>query len=127
MIPYLELLNGQQWDVVNIWEKESHSKYLESAFQENKEFLKSNTNISEEAIYNFIQKLEQNKNNCVELKKIFYELCSDKTMFKEEAIYYQSLGRVSLILQLKSLDERKEKLPINFLKISIISHLCSGK
>ena len=127
MTPYLELLNEQQWNVSNIWEKKNHSKYLEDVFQENKEFLNSSLNISEDIIDDFVQRLEQNKNNYEELRKILSELCSDKAMFKEEAIYYQMLGRASLILELKSLDERKKKLSINFLKISIISHLCSGK
>jgi len=127
MIPFLEFLNKHQWDINKIFEKRSYLDHLEGVFKENIEFLKSNVNISEEEIHDFAQRLEQNKSNNEELRKTCWKLCSDKTIYKEETMYYQMLGRASFIMQIKRLDEKKEKLPINFLKMSVISYLCSGK
>ena len=128
MTPFLEFFNEQRWNVVSITEKQDYLGFFERVFKEQcQEILKNDIKFSEEETCDFVQILEQNKNNNEELRKFFSKLCTNKAIFKEEAMYYRTLGRTSLILQLKSLSETREKLPINFLKISAISYLFSGK
>jgi len=127
MAPFLEFFNEQDWDIVDISKKKIYLDYLESIFKQNKEMLLNNMKVSEEKIHDFTQMLEQNKNNYQELRRIFWDLCHNKTTFKEEPMYYQMLGKISLVLYIKSLDERKEKFLVTFLKICVISYLWAGK
>ena len=123
MVPFMEALCENEWDAMNLTK---NFNALQTQFSQLEEFLRKNSSLAEEEILSFLTELKQKGNNSFEFKRSIRRFCEEKMKNREENLYYEFLGRVSLILQLGNIEKNKDNLPPAWLKLTLISYFCAG-